>query len=157
ITITVNGPSADESPANGAQWWPLAMARELDDAILHLRTNVREAGIWIVKTRGEIANVLRVDETLDKQKDDWFVRETIGYLRRTLQRLDVSSRSIYAVIDRGSCFAGTLFELALAADRSYMLAADDGPQIALSAVNFGPYETLTGSTRLQARFGASSG
>jgi benzoyl-CoA-dihydrodiol lyase len=154
ITITINGPSADEPVEKGAQWWPLAMARELDDAILHLRTNVREAGIWIVKTRGEIENVLRVDETLDKQKDNWFVRETIGFLRRTLQRLDVSSRSIYAVIDRGSCFAGTLFELALAADRSYMLAADDGPKIALSAMNFGPYETLTSITRLQARFGA---
>jgi benzoyl-CoA-dihydrodiol lyase len=153
ITITINGPSADEPVEKGVQWWPLAMARELDDAILHLRANVREAGIWILKTRGDIDNVLRVDETLDKNKDDWFVRETIGFLRRTLQRLDVSSRSLYAVIDRGSCFAGTLFELALAADRSYMLAAENGPRIALSVMNFGPYETLNGMTRLQARFG----
>src|SRR5204863_9655632 len=136
-----------------AQWWPLAMARELDDAILHLRTNVREAGIWLLKTRGEIDNVLRIDRALERHGGNWFVRETIGNLRRTLQRLDVSSRSIYAVIDRGSCFAGTLFELALAADRSYMLAAEDGPQIALSAMNFGPYTTLNGMTRLKARFG----
>jgi len=150
ITITVNGPSADEPVEKGVQWWPLAMARELDDAILHLRTNVREAGIWIVKTRGDIENMLRVDETLDKQKENWFVRETIGFIRRTLQRLDVSSRSIYAVIDRGSCFAGTLYELALAADRSYMLAADDGPQIAPSATNLGPYQTLNGMTRFLA-------
>ena len=159
ITITVNGPSAGEPEeleaivARGAAWWPLAVARELDDAILHLRTNVREAGIWMVKTRGEIDDVLRIDRALDRHAGNWFVRETIGFLRRTLQRLDVSSRSIYAVIDRGSCFAGTLFELALAADRSYMLAADDGPRVALSAMNRGPYETLNGMTRLQARFG----
>jgi len=201
ITITVNAPSADEAVeineilARGAQWWPLAMVRELDDAILHLRTNVREAGIWILKTRpssaasphllpargekdagdreplaprsGErvalseakgrvrgdgIDAVLRIDKSLDANKDHWFVRETIGFLRRTLQRLDVSSRSIYAVIDQDSCFAGTLFELALAADRSYMLAAEDGPRIALSAMNFGPYKTLNGTTRLEARF-----
>jgi benzoyl-CoA-dihydrodiol lyase len=161
ITITVNAPSADEAVgineilSRGAEWWPLAMARELDDAILHLRTNVREAGIWIVKTRGEIDNMLRIDKSLDANKDHWFVRETIGFLRRVLQRLDVSSRSIYAVIDQGSCFAGTLFELALAADRSYMLAGEDGPRIALSAMNRGPYTTLNGTTRLEARFGAS--
>src|SRR5262245_2095769 len=163
ITITVKGPSADGADeieailARGAQWWPLAMARELDDVILHLRTNVREAGIWIVKTRGEIENVLRVDGALDRHKDHWFVREVIGFLRRMLQRLDVSSRSIYAIIDRDSCFAGTLFELALAADRSYMLGAEDGPRLALSAMNHGPYETLNGMTRLQTRFGGDSG
>ena len=158
ITITITGPSADEPDAleaileRGAQWWPLAMTRELDDAILHLRTNVREAGIWILKTRGDIDAVLRVDAALDRHRDHWFVRETIGYLRRTLQRIDVSSRSIYAVIDRGSCFAGTLLELALAADRSYMLSADDGPRIALSAMNYGPYASLSGATRLEVRF-----
>jgi benzoyl-CoA-dihydrodiol lyase len=163
ITITINAPSADEAEeldailARGAQWWPLAMARELDDAILHLRTNVREAGIWIVKTRGEIDHVLRIDRALERHAANWFVRETIGNLRRTLQRLDVSSRSIYAVIDRGSCFAGTLFELALAADRSYMLAAEDGPNIALSAMNFGPYPTLNRATRHESRFGGGAG
>jgi benzoyl-CoA-dihydrodiol lyase len=161
ITITINAPSAEETTevdkilTRGAEWWPLAMTRQLDDAILHLRTNVREAGIWLVKTRGEIENVLRIDRALDENSNHWFVRETIGYLRRTLQRLDVSSRSIYAVIDRGSCFGGTLFELALAADRSYMLAAEDGPQIALSAMNFGAYQTLNSMTRLQARFGGA--
>ncbi|MFP5246773.1 MAG: enoyl-CoA hydratase-related protein, partial [Thermoanaerobaculia bacterium] len=114
ITITVAAPNegeADELDAileRGAQWWPLAMARELDDAILHLRTNVREAGIWIVKTRGEIDQVLRLDRALGKHANNWFVRETIGFLRRTFARLDVSSRSIYAVIEQGSCFAGTL-------------------------------------------------
>jgi benzoyl-CoA-dihydrodiol lyase len=168
IAITVAAPSSEEVTEldaivdRGAQWWPLAMARELDDAILHLRTNVREAGIWIVKTHGDIEAVLRVDRALDQHKDHWFVRETIGFLRRTLSRLDVSSRSIYAVIDRGSCFAGTLFELALAADRSYMLLAEEeGPRVALSAMNtstslsagFGPYAMANGMTRLETRFG----
>ncbi len=159
ITITVAAPSDQEVTEldaileRGAQWWPLAMARELDDAILHLRTNVREAGIWIMKTRGELDSVLRIDRALDQHKENWFVRETIGSIRRTFARLDVSSRSIYAVIDQGSCFAGTLFELALAADRSYMLTADDGPSIALSAMNFGPYAMVNGMTRLETRFG----
>jgi benzoyl-CoA-dihydrodiol lyase len=145
VTITVNGPqSADES-------WPLAMARELDDAILHLRTNVREGGIWILKTRGEIEHVLSTDRLLHENRDNWLVRETIGFLRRTFARLDVSSRSIYAVIDRDSCFAGTLFELALAADRSYMLLADDGPRVALSAMNFGPYAMITDKPRIEGR------
>jgi benzoyl-CoA-dihydrodiol lyase len=147
VTITVKGPKqADES-------WPLAMARELDDAILHLRTNVREGGIWVLKTRGEIENVLSTDRLLHENKDHWLVRETIGFIRRTFARLDVSSRSMYAVIDRGSCFAGTLFELALAADRSYMLLAEDGPRIALSAMNFGPYATLNGTPRIEGRAG----
>ena len=160
ITITVAAPSLEEATEldaildRGAQWWPLAMARELDDAILHLRTNVRDAGIWIVKTRGDRDAVLRIDRALDQHKDNWFVRETIGFIRRNFARLDVSSRSIYAVIDRGSCFAGTLFELALAADRSYMLLAeDDAPGIALSAMNFGPYSMVNGMTRLETRFG----
>ncbi|MGN6182469.1 MAG: 2,3-epoxybenzoyl-CoA dihydrolase [Thermoanaerobaculia bacterium] len=162
ITITVNAPSADVATEidaivnRGAEWWPLAFARELDDAILHLRTNVREAGIWVVKTQGEIDNVLRVDRALDAHKSHWFVRETIGTLRRTLARLDVSSRSIYAVIEPGSCFAGTLFELALAADRSYMLLADEnGPEIALSEMNFGALTMVNGLTRLETRFGAA--
>jgi benzoyl-CoA-dihydrodiol lyase len=158
ITITVAGPSNDEVDdldaimQRGAGWWPLAFARELDDAILHLRTNVREAGLWIVKTRGEIERVLRVDHALERYKDNWFVREVTGFIRRTLSRLDISSRSIYAVIDPGSAFAGTLFELALAADRSYMLAAENGPSVALSAMNFGPYPMVNGMTRLETRF-----
>ncbi len=168
ITITVSAPSegeADEIDAiveRGAQWWPLAVARELDDAILHLRTNVREAGIWILKTRGRadeapgdaIDAMLRLDRALEQHDDHWFVRETIGWLRRTFSRLDVSSRSIYTVIDKDSCFAGTLFELALAADRSYMLLAEEeGPQVVLSGMNFGPYSMVNGMTRLETRFG----
>ncbi len=160
ITITVNTPSADEATeldailAKGAAWWPLAMAREFDDAILHLRTNVREAGIWIVKTRGNVDEVLRIDRALEQHKEHCFVRETINFIRRTFARLDVSSRSIYAVIDQGSAFAGTLFELALAADRSYMLLAeDDAPRVALSAMNFGLFEMVNGCTRLETRFG----
>ena len=160
ITITVTAPSAGEADeidalvTRGAQWWPLAMARQLDDAILHLRTNVREAGIWIVKTRGDIGAMLRIDRALDRHARNWFVRETIGFIRRTLSRLDVSSRSIYAVVDQGSCFAGTLAELALAADRSYMLnAADRSPHVALSAMNFGPYAMANGQSRLETRFG----
>jgi benzoyl-CoA-dihydrodiol lyase len=161
ITITVSAPNSgepdelDEILARGAQWWPLAVARELDDAILHLRTNVRDAGIWIMNTRGDIGDVLRIDRALDRHQENWFVRETIGFLRRTLARLDVSSRSIYAVIDPGSCFAGTLFELALAADRSYMLLAEEnGPHVALSAMNLGPYLMPNGMTRLETRFGS---
>src|SRR5688572_15743402 len=153
VTITVKAPQqVEESVQLDAQWWPLAMARELDDAILHLRTNVREGGIWVLKTRGEVENVLRIDRVLHENKDHWFVRETIGFLRRTFARLDVSSRSIYAVIDQGSCFAGTLFELALAADRSYMLLAEEnGPRVALSAMN-GSYKMVNGVTRLETRF-----
>ena len=162
ITITVTGPAMDEPVdidaivARGAAWWPLAMSRELDDAILHLRTNVREAGIWIVKTRGDIDAMLRIDHALDQHAQHWLVRETTGFLRRTLARLDVSSRSIYAVIDRQSCFAGSLFELALAADRSYMLMAEEnGPEVALSAMNFGPYAMVNRMTRLETRFGTA--
>jgi benzoyl-CoA-dihydrodiol lyase len=163
ITITVNGPAANEPAeleaimAAGAKWWPLAVARELDDAILHLRTNVREGGIWVFKTRGDIDAILRIDRALDKLANDWFVRETIGFLRRAFARLEVSSRSIYAVIDEASSFAGTLFELALAADRSYMLASEEnGPRVALSAMNFGPYTMPNGLTRLETRFGVNA-
>ncbi|HVJ23877.1 MAG TPA: benzoyl-CoA-dihydrodiol lyase, partial [Burkholderiales bacterium] len=110
-------------------------------------------GLWLVKTKGQISKVLELDALLEKQKNEWFVRETIGYLRRTLSRLDVSSRSIFAVIEPGSCFAGTLLELALAADRSYMLDAEGGPQIALSELNFGTYPMSNGISRLQTHFG----
>jgi benzoyl-CoA-dihydrodiol lyase len=160
-TLIVSAPANDpprelsEIQALGAQWWPLAMARELDDAILMLRTNDLEIGAWILQTRGRVERVLAVDDSLAANSHHWLVRETIGLLRRTLARLEVSSRSLFALIDPGSCFAGTLFELALAADRSYMLAdaqSEDAPRIALSAMNFGPYETLGGISRLEARF-----
>jgi benzoyl-CoA-dihydrodiol lyase len=141
--------------ALGVDWWPLAMARELDDAILLLRTNDLEIGTWILKTRGDSQHVLDVDASLERHADNWFVRETIGMLRRTLARLDVSSRSLFALIERGSCFAGTLLELMLAADRSYMLAAADdadAPRIALSPMNFGLYPTVAQTARIESRF-----
>jgi benzoyl-CoA-dihydrodiol lyase len=157
-TVTVAGPEGDPPRdlagilAAGAQWWPLAMARELDDAILLLRANEPEIGTLVLKTRGELDAVLRSDELMLGHAGNWFVRETIGFLRRTLSRLDVASRSLFAVIDEGSCFAGTLFELALAADRSYMLRLDDdsnaAPRIALGAANFGRFEMANGRTRL---------
>jgi benzoyl-CoA-dihydrodiol lyase len=104
----------------------------------------------VLKTRGEVGPVLASDAIIDAHRNHWFVRETIGVMRRTLQRLDVSSRSLFAVVDAGSCFAGSLFELALAADRSYMLA--DGPQVGLSTYNFGDLEMVNGRTRLATRF-----
>jgi benzoyl-CoA-dihydrodiol lyase len=156
-TLTVTGPCGGELPrtladivAAGAHWWPLAMARELDDALLMLRTDHHEIGTWVLKTSGEPDTVLACDKIIVENRDHWFVRETIGLLRRTLQRLDVSSRSLFAVIDEGSCFAGCLFELALAADRSYMQA--DGSRIALSALNLRDLEMVNRRTRLATRF-----
>ena len=161
-TLTVRGPSGD-APATaeaivaaGDAWWPLALARELDDAILMLRTNEAELGLLVLKTRGDIAAVLAADRALIELRDHWLVRETIGFLRRTLRRLDASSRSLYAVIDEGSCFAGLLFELALAADRSYMLSlldgGDDAPAVVLDETNLGLFPSSQGLTRLAARF-----
>ncbi|MEP7183610.1 MAG: 2,3-epoxybenzoyl-CoA dihydrolase [Betaproteobacteria bacterium] len=161
-TITVSAPKsappADVARiiAEGAAWWPLAMARELDDAILLLRTNELDIGTWVLKTAGDAAHVLAADASLERHAAHWFVRETTGMLRRTLARLDVTSRTLYALIEPGSCFAGTLLELALAADRSYMLALPDdaerAPKIVLSAMNFGPYPMVNGRTRIDARF-----
>jgi len=160
-TITVAAPKTlpaeglDPILAAGAAWWPLAMARELDDAILLLRTNELDIGTWILKTAGDASHVLAADATLLRHRSHWFVRETIGMLRRTLARLDVTSRTLFALIEPGSCFAGTLLELALAADRSYMLASDDAaaaPKITLSTLNFGAYPMVNGHARLAARF-----
>ena len=164
VTITVRAPEtiADQTVESalraGAEWWPLQMARELDDAILSLRTNELELGLWIVKTTGDAEAVLAMDEFLLTHEDHWFIREVVGMMRRTLARLDVSARSIYAVIEPGSCFAGTLFELALAADRVYMLDADGGPgaSVALSAMNFGPLPAVYQQSRLSARFYADT-
>jgi benzoyl-CoA-dihydrodiol lyase len=156
-TLTVTGPRSDDVPSDlgqiikaGATWWPLAMAREFDDALLTLRANHRDVGTLVLKTRGAIEAMLASDRAVIANQDHWFVRETIGFMRRTLQRLDVSSRSLFAVIDQGSCFAGSLLELSLAADRSFMLAA--GPQIALSALNLTGLEMVNGRTRLATRF-----
>jgi benzoyl-CoA-dihydrodiol lyase len=160
--ITVRSPDGSQPKtieaihADGDSWWPLAMARELDDAILMLRANEPELGLWLLKTAGESSAVLQCDALLEKFREDWLVRETIGMLRRTFARLDVSSRSLFAIIDSGSCFAGTLLELTLAADRSYMLALPDEesstPKIALSAMNFGVLPAVNGLSRLATRF-----
>ena len=159
-TITVTGPetvvtSLAEATALGARWWPLQMARELDDAILSLRINQPELGLWILKTAGNPAAVLGTDAYVLAHQDDWFVREVLGMMRRTFARLDVSSRSLYALIEPGACFAGTLAELALAADRTYLLdVGEDGGAgtLMLDEMNFGPLPLVSGVSRLAARF-----
>lgn len=161
-TITVKAP-ASAQPADiagieaaGVQWWPLQMARELDDAILHLRTNEIEIGTWLLKTVGDAQAVLACDKVMEANQSHWLVRETIGLIRRTFGRIDVSSRSLFALIDEGSCFAGTLAELAFAADRSYMLALPDSPEkapaLTLSGMNFGLLPMVTGQSRIARRF-----
>ncbi|OLL30485.1 benzoyl-CoA-dihydrodiol lyase [Burkholderia sp. SRS-W-2-2016] len=146
----------DAIVAAGANWWPLQFARELDDAILSMRTNELDIGTWVFKTSGDAGHLLAADATLLEHKDHWFVRETIGMLRRTLARIDVSSRSLFALIEPGSCFAGTFAEIAFAADRSYMAALpdheDDEPALTLSEVNFGLYPLVTHQSRLARRF-----
>jgi len=156
-TLTVRAPESagpaaiPDILAAGAEWWPLQMSRELDDAILSLRINQLELGLWIFRTEGDSKNVLEVDAALFSNRDHWFVREVVGTMRRTFARIDVSARSIYALVEPGSCFAGCLLELALAADRVYML---DDPQtaIVLSEMNFGRLEAAHGLSRLDARF-----
>ena len=159
-TLTVSAPKtaqAQDLPgilAAGADWWPLQMARELDDAILMLRTNNLDVGTWLIKTRGNADLVLACDAALEQHQANWLVRETIGLLRRTLARLDVTSRTLFALIDKESCFAGTMLELALACDRVYMLdvADDDAPKIILSNANFGRYPEVNQLTRIATRF-----
>jgi benzoyl-CoA-dihydrodiol lyase len=142
--------------AAGENWYPLAMARDLEDAILSMRTNELDIGTWLIKTTGSAAAVQEMDATLAAHKDHWLVRETIGLMRRTFSRIDVSSRSLFALIEEGSCFVGTFLELALACDRSYMLAlpddADKAPHIAVGELNFGTFPMVTGQSRLQRRF-----
>jgi benzoyl-CoA-dihydrodiol lyase len=158
-TITVRCPGGfptalDDIIAAGASWWPLQMARELDDAILSLRTNELELGLWILRTTGDLEKVLAIDRQMMEHRGHWLVSEVLGMLRRTLARLDVSARSMYAVIEPGSCFSGTLLELALAADRVYMLdpTEGDGPRIAISELNFGAFPTVGRVSRIEARF-----
>ncbi|SAI40539.1 benzoyl-CoA-dihydrodiol lyase [Bordetella ansorpii] len=160
-TWTVRAPQDDVATeidaivAAGADWWPLRMARELDDAILYLRTNELDIGTWLFKTEGDAQAVLKADAALQAHGEHWFVRETAGMLRRTLARLDVTSRSLFACIEPGSCFAGTLLELALAADRIYMLddsQTDTPARITVGECNFGAYPMVNGLTRLQRRF-----
>lgn len=161
-TLTVRAPKAAQPAdiagieAAGVRWWPLQMARELDDAILHLRTNELDVGTWILKTSGDPQAVLAADAVLVANLDHWLVRETVGLLRRTLARLDVSSRSLFAFIEEGSCFTGTLLEVALAADRIYMLALPDdsekAPKIAVSEMNFGRLPMVSAQSRIARRF-----
>jgi benzoyl-CoA-dihydrodiol lyase len=161
-SITVNAPTADiESTAEaieaaGAQWYPLRLQRELDDLILNLRTNELETGTWVIRTRGDADRVVRMDQVLGALQDHWLVKETLGALRRTLARLDVTSRSLIALMDAGSCFAGTFYELALACDRIYMLdlpdAPDSAPLLQLTPANFGWFPAVNDLTRLQTRF-----
>jgi benzoyl-CoA-dihydrodiol lyase len=149
--ITVKGPQGS-SLERSADWYPLRLARELDRAILELRQNQPDIGLWILKTQGDIKNVLDLDSLLKANSSDWFVRETVGYLRRVFSRLDVSSRSIFAIVEPGSCFAGTLAELLLAADRSFMLDAENGPSLAFSEMNYGSYPMASGFPRLHAHY-----
>ena len=161
-TFTVKGPSAAlpedvaEIEAQGAAWYPLQLARELDDAILSMRTNELDIGTWLLRTAGDPRKVLEMDALLEKHASQWFVRETLGMLRRTLSRLDVTSRSLFALVDEGSCFAGTFLELGLACDRIYQLSLPDDPDtapcVALSRLNFGSYPMTTGQSRLERRF-----
>jgi benzoyl-CoA-dihydrodiol lyase len=165
-TITVTGPDQDAPAAaaaiaaRGAAFWPLAMTRALDDVILDLRTNEPEIGTWVFRTEGDPRRVLGYDRLLLDNPGDWLAGEIVHYLKRTLKRLDVTSRSLIALIEPGSCFAGTLLELALAADRSYMLAGvfedadpDGAPAtVTVGEMNLGPLPTASGLTRLAARF-----
>ena len=166
VDISVKGPHNDppadigEATAQGAEFWPLAVTRELDDLILDLRTNETELGTWVFRTEGDPALVLAHDELLLGSTDDWFANEVLHYLKRTLRRLDVTSRSLIVAIEPGSCFAGSLLELALAADRSFQLAGvfeDQDPDakpatITLGEANLGPLTMSNGLTRLQTRF-----
>jgi benzoyl-CoA-dihydrodiol lyase len=166
VDITVRGPRTDppatiaEAADQGAGFWPLAVTRELDDLILDLRTNETELGTWVFRTEGGAARVHAYDDLLQASAGDWFANEVLHYLKRTLRRLDVTSRSLLAVIEPGSCFAGSLLELALAADRSFQLAGvfeDADPDavpaaITLGDINFGPLTMSNGLTRLQTRF-----
>ena len=159
-TITVRAPEAatentlDKVLAAGTNWWPLQMARELDDAILTLRSSELDLGLWLFKTAGNPEAVLATDDFLLAHQDNWFVREVLGMLRRTFARIDVTSRSLFAIIEPNSCFAGSLFELALAADRVYMQDAQEGQPatVALSKTNFGALPMTNRLSRLAARF-----
>jgi benzoyl-CoA-dihydrodiol lyase len=165
-TISIQAPEAappdtiDGMMALGASFWPLQVARELDDAILHLRINELEIAMVVFKSHGERANVLACDALLEANKAHWLVNEIRQYWKRVLKRIDVTSRTLVTLVEPGSCFAGTLAELVFAADRSYMLIGSrqgdnrPPPSIELSAMNFGPYPMSHGLTRLQSRFQA---
>jgi benzoyl-CoA-dihydrodiol lyase len=158
-TLTVKAPTApvestvEAIHAAGDQFWPLRVFRELDDAMLRLRVNEREIGTIVLKAEGDPALVLQADEVILANQSDWLVREILHFIKRTLKRVDLSAKSYFAVIEPGNAFAGSLFELALAADRSYLLDDDDQTNsIQLSKMNGGPLPMSNGLTRLQARF-----
>ena len=160
-TLTVRAPESpaainvDQALAAGANWWPLQMARELDDAILGLRTSELDLGLWIIKTSGSPDAIVAIDDFIVSHQDHWFIREVLGMMRRTFARLDVSARSMYALVEPSACFAGTLLELALAADRTYMLDTQEGESrahVTLSKMNFGPLPMVNHLSRLAARF-----
>jgi benzoyl-CoA-dihydrodiol lyase len=159
-TLTVRGPAgeppktADALRKTGADVWALRAFREIDDALLDLRFNHLEIGLIVIKTEGDPQAVVEHDRALASlAKDDWFANEIVLHMRRTLKRLDLSARTIFAIIEPGSCFAGSLFELALAADRSYMLLVDkDGPRIGFSPLSFGALPMSNGLTRLGTRY-----
>ena len=163
-TITIHGPkqeipgSTDAMHRLGAQFWPLRVARELDDAVLHLRLNELEIGTLVFKSQGDPQLVLAYDAFLDASNRHWLVREIRNYWKRVLKRIDVTSRSLVALVEPGSCFAGTLAEIVLACDRSFMFAGtakgDNRPSavITLSGANFGSYPMANGLTRLETRF-----
>ncbi|HXI23251.1 MAG TPA: 2,3-epoxybenzoyl-CoA dihydrolase [Pyrinomonadaceae bacterium] len=157
--LTVHAPEADfpttaeEIQKRGDDYWPLRAFRELDDALLHLRVNEPEIGLVCVRTEGKIENVLAVDKTLAANRDSWLVRETLLQMARTLRRMDLTAKSFFSIIEPGSCFAGNLFELVLASDRSYMLNnPDETVEVALSELNVGAFPMSNGLTRLQSRF-----
>ena len=158
-TIQVKGPAGEQPDTlegiqeKGAEYWPLRTFREIDHAILHLRLNEPEIGVLILKTVGNLESVRQVDETLAKHSKDWFVNEILQFMKRTLKRLDLTSRTIFALIEPGSCFAGSLLELALAADRSYMLdSPDEEVRVALTSLNNKFFPMSTGLSRLETRF-----
>ena len=157
--LTIHGPEAKlpETPeaieAGGDAYWPLQAYRELDDALLHLRVNEPEIGVVCLRTEGDIESVLRVDQTLAEHRNHWLVREILLHMSRALRRLDLTAKSFFAVIEPGSCFAGNLLELVLAADRSYMLNNPETPvELSVSEMNAGALPMSNGLTRLQSRF-----
>ena len=162
--INILGPNKDSlvslenAEKLGCEWWPLKFAREFEDLILHLRTNELEIGVLTVTSKGNTKNILQVSNILEENKNNWFINEVLGLLRRTFSRLDLSSRSIFTIIDNDSCFSGLLAELLFSADRTYMLnnslAGDDveGPFISLSKLNFESLEMINGQTRIETRF-----
>jgi benzoyl-CoA-dihydrodiol lyase len=158
-TLTVAGPTGDQPRgveairAAGSGWWALKAFRELDDALLHLRVNEAEIGLVLVRTAGDLEGIAALDAQLDEHADDWFVNEVRLLIARTLRRMDQTARSFFALVEPGSCFGGTLLELALAADRSYMLDDPDNPvSISVGVMNGGAYPMAHGITRIAARY-----